>query len=91
MQEEAARDVGKPLPQQGRQKHQVVVMHQHDISFLVDACHRLQEELVCVSIRLTTTRTDTTEPHVTQLDFANPRSRAFGDGHDSENILCKIT
>lgn len=52
MQEEAARDVGKPLPQQGRQKHQVVIMHEHNISFLVDACYRFQEKLVRVSISL---------------------------------------
>lgn len=52
MQEEPTRDVGKPFPQQGGQEHQIVIMHEHNISLLVDACHRLQEKLVGVSICL---------------------------------------
>lgn len=52
MKEETTRNVGKSLPQESRQKHKVVIMHEHDVPFLVDASDSLQEQLVCVRIRL---------------------------------------
>lgn len=52
MEEKPTSDVWKPLPQESRQKHKIVIMHEHDIPFFVDAGHCLQEKLICMGVCL---------------------------------------
>lgn len=52
VEEEPTRDIGKSLPQESRQEHEIVVVHQHYVPFLVDARYCLQKELVRMRIRL---------------------------------------
>lgn len=52
MEEKTTRDIGKSLPQQRGKEHEVVIMYQHKVAFLVYASHCLEEEFIGVHICL---------------------------------------
>lgn len=52
MKKEAARDVGKSLPQQSGKEHEIVVVNQNEVSLFVHASNHLQELFVGVRVCL---------------------------------------